>query len=72
MQNMQWIVQNLIKQFSSAVSQRPLKDCRSAGQKPDFTLRLMKLSIHCLSEALVKPHQAQDAYCRSLDSITDW
>jgi len=39
----------------------------SAGQKICFTLRLV---IRCLSEALVKPHQAQDAYW-SLDSTTD-
>jgi len=30
----------------------------------------MKLSIRYLSEALVKPHQAHDAYW-SLDTITD-
>jgi len=63
-----WIVQNLINGLTSAVSQRSPKDCKSAGQKQDFTLS--NEVVYSLPEALVKPHQAQDAYW-SLDSITD-
>jgi len=34
----------------------------SAVYKPDHTARRIHASIHCLSAALVNPHQAGDAY----------
>ena len=66
------LIQNLIKQFFLSRLTETFERCRSAGQNPDFTLSLMKLSIRCLSEALIKHHQVQAAYWSLLDSITDW